>query len=123
MVELRRRNEEDDGKSRMMVQIFVKEDGARTSTMELARSDKVNDIVKRIPTSGCCNKCDVYVTFEGKVLKRHEELRSCGVSDGCTLQVVNKKNKLRRKQPRVRRAKNQREVNRSTMRIKSFRVC
>ena len=27
---------------------------------------------------------------EGKVLKRNEELRSCGVSDGCTVQVVNR---------------------------------
>ena len=96
-VELRRRTrtrmfkgKEEDGKSRRMVQIFVKVDGARTSTMELALSDKMNDIVKRIPTSACCNKCDVLVTCEGKVLERNEELRSCGVSDGCTVQVVNR---------------------------------
>ena len=38
-----------------------------------------------------CNKCDVYVTYKGKVLKRNEELRSCGVSDGCTVQVIDRK--------------------------------
>ena len=52
---------------------------ARTSTLELALSDKVIDIVKRIPTSACCNKCDAFAC-EGKVLKRNEELRSCGVA-------------------------------------------
>ena len=46
--------------------------------------------MKRIPTSACCNKCDVFVTCEGKVLKRNEEMRSCGVSDGCIVQVVNR---------------------------------
>ena len=50
--------------------------------MEMGLSDKVNDIVKRIPTSACCNKCNAYVTCEGDVLKRNEDLRSCGVSDG-----------------------------------------
>ena len=65
---------EERGKSRRMVQILVKVDGARTSTMEMALSDKVNDIVKRIPTSACCNKCDVYVTCDGNVLKWNEEL-------------------------------------------------
>ena len=73
-----------------MVQIFVKVDGARTSTMEMSLSDKVNDIVGRIPSGACCNKCDVYVTCDGKALTRNGELRSCGVSDGCTVQVVNR---------------------------------
>ena len=36
-----------------MVQIFVKVDGARTDTMEMALGDKLNDIVERIPTSAC----------------------------------------------------------------------
>ena len=58
--------------------------------MEMALSDKVNDIVERTPTSAWCNKCDVHVTCEGKVLKRNEELRSCGVSDGCTVQVIDR---------------------------------
>ena len=44
------KGKEDDGTSPMMVQIFVKVDGAGTGTMELALSDKVNDIVKRIET-------------------------------------------------------------------------
>ena len=51
---------------------------------------KVDDIVKRILNSRGCNNCDVYVACEGKALRRNEELRSCGVSDGCTVQVVNR---------------------------------
>ena len=84
------RRMEEGGKSGRIVQIFVKVHGARTGMMEMALSDKVNDIVKRIPTSACCNKCNVYVTCEGKVLRRNEELRSCGVRDGCIVQVVNR---------------------------------
>ena len=47
------RGKEEDGKSRRMVPICVKVDGARTGTMEMALSDKVNDIVERLPTSAC----------------------------------------------------------------------
>ena len=36
-----------------------------------------------------CNRCDVYVTCEGKVLKGNEELRSSIVGDGCTVQIMN----------------------------------
>ena len=107
------RGKEEGGKSRRKVQIFVKVDGGRTTTMEMALSDKVNDIVKRIPTSAWCNKCDENVTCQGKVLKRNEELRSCGVSDdalcrlliGCTAEenTEARRTKLRRKQPRVKK--------------------
>ena len=41
------RGKEEGGKSRRMVQIFVKVDGVRTSTMEMALSE-------RIPTSAGC---------------------------------------------------------------------
>ena len=35
------------------VQIFVKVDGGKTSAMEMEMNDKVDDIVKKIPTRTC----------------------------------------------------------------------
>ena len=32
------------------------------------------------------NDEDAYLTMQGRVLKRSEKLRSCGVTDGCTIQ-------------------------------------
>ena len=40
---------------------------------------------RRIPNSE-----DVYVTMYGRTLKRSEKLNSCGVSDGCTIQVMSR---------------------------------
>ena len=65
-------------KKKKMVQIFVKVDGGKTSAMEMKMSDKVNDIVKKIPISDQ----DVYVTSEGRVLQGGEELKRSGVRDG-----------------------------------------
>ena len=58
-VEVRRRTRR---KSRKMIQLFVKVDGGKTSMMEMEMSDKVDDIVKKIPISDQ----DVYVTSGGK---------------------------------------------------------
>ena len=33
---------------------------------------------------------DVYVTMHGRVLKRSERLKSCEVTDGCTIQVTDR---------------------------------
>ena len=33
---------------------------------------------------------DVYVTMHGRVLRRNEKLKSCGVTDGCTIQVTSR---------------------------------
>ena len=52
------RGKEEDGKSRRMVQIFVKVDGARTGTVEMALSDNVSDVVRRIPNSACYSRQD-----------------------------------------------------------------
>ena len=79
-------SDEVDGDGEQKVQIFVKVDGARTSMMEMAMGDKVNDIVKRIPISNQ----DVYVTSGGRVLRGSDRLRSCGVTDGCTIQVTSR---------------------------------
>ena len=76
-----------------MVQIFVTVDGARTSTVEMAMSDKVDDIVKRFPIGD--QDQDVNVTSGGRILRgsdklRSCKLRSCGVRDGSTVQVTSR---------------------------------
>ena len=38
----------------------------------------------------CCSKSDVYVTSGGRVLRRSEELRSCGVSKESTMEVTSR---------------------------------
>ena len=96
-------------KRKKMVQIFVKVDGGKTSAMEMEMSDKVEDIVKKIPISDQ----DVYVTSEGRVLRGGEELKRCGVRDGSTVEVVrrlrgggkhkDKKNKVEKKQVAILR--------------------
>ena len=100
-VEVRKRTRR---KSRKMVQIFVKVDGGKTSTMEMEMSDKVDDIVKKIPISDQ----DVCVTSGGRILRRSDKLESCEVRDGSTIQVTSrmrgggkhkdKKNKVEKKQ-------------------------
>ena len=79
-------SDEVDGEGQQKVLIIVKVDVARTSMMEMAMGDKVNDIVKRIPISNQ----DVYVTSGGRVLRGSDRLRSCGVTDGCTIQVTSR---------------------------------
>ena len=51
----------------------------------MSLDDKVNDVIKQIQ-----NDEDMYVTMDGRALKRSEKLRSCGVTDGCTIQVANR---------------------------------
>ena len=58
--------------SKRTIQIFVKVDGSRAITREMALSDTVSDIVKR---SVCRSKSDVHVTSGGRVLRRSEELK------------------------------------------------
>ena len=67
-------------------QIFVKVDGGKTSTMEVKMSDRVDDIVKRIPISDQ----DVYVTSGGRTLRRKDKLESCEVRDGSILEVTSR---------------------------------
>ena len=71
---------------RKMVQIFVKVDGSRVSPMEVSLTDdKVEDVLRQVQ-----NDEDVYVTMHGRVLKKSERLKSCGVTDGCTIQVTSR---------------------------------
>ena len=53
-------------------------------------SDKVDDVMKRIRNNEMSSRSDVYMTCEGRVLRWIGELRSSGVSDGCTVQIPNK---------------------------------
>ena len=69
-----------------IVQIFVKVDGGKTSVMEMETSDKVDDIVKKIPISDQ----DVYVTSGGRILRRRDKLESCEVRDASTVQVTSR---------------------------------
>ena len=82
-VEVRRRTRR---KSRKMVQIFVKVDGGKTSVMDMEMSDKVDDIVKKIPISDR----DVYVTSGGRILKGSDKLEICEVRDGSTVEVTSR---------------------------------
>ena len=71
---------------RKMVQIFVKVDGSKVNPMEVSLTDdKVEDVLRQVQ-----NDEDAYVTMQGKVLMRDEKLRSCGVTDGCTIQVTSR---------------------------------
>ena len=100
-VEVRRRTRRKRCK---MVQIFVKVNGSKATPIEVnLTDDKVEDIVRQVQ-----NDEDAYVTMQGKVLKTSEKLKSCGVTDGCTIQVTSrmrgggkhkdKKSKLEKKQ-------------------------
>ena len=68
------------------VQIFVKVDGGKTSVVEMEMSDKVDDIVKKIPISDQ----DVYVTSGGRFLRGSDKMKNCGVRDGSTMQVISR---------------------------------
>ena len=73
-------------KKKKMVQVFVKVDGSRVTPMEVSLSDdKVEDVLRQVQ-----NDEDAYVTLHGRVLKRGEKLKSCGVTDGCTVQVTSR---------------------------------
>ena len=69
-----------------MVQIFVRVNGSKATPMDVnLTDDKVEDVMRRIQ-----NDVDVYVTMHGRVLRRDEKLKSCEVTDGCTIQVTNR---------------------------------
>ena len=73
-------------KRRKTVQNFVKVDGSKVTPMEVSLTDdKVEDVLRQVQ-----NDEDVYVTMHGRMLKKSERLKSCGVSDGCTIQVTSR---------------------------------
>ena len=73
-------------RQRKMVQIFVKVNGSKATTMEVnLTDDKIEGVLRRIQKDE-----DVYVTMHGRVLKRSERLKSFEVTDGCTIQVTDR---------------------------------
>ena len=73
-------------RQRKMIQIFVRVNGSKATPMEVnLTDDKVEDVMRRIQ-----NDEDAYVTVHGRVLKRGEKLKSCEVTDGCTMQVTSR---------------------------------
>ena len=69
-----------------MVQIFVKVNGSKATPIEVnLTDDRVEDIMRQVQ-----NDEDAYVTMQGKLLKTSEKLKSCGVTDGCTIQVTSR---------------------------------
>ena len=76
------------GKSRRTVQIFVKVDGSKVFPMAVSLHNDVSDVVRRILSSARCGSRAVYVTSSGRVLRKSEELRTCGVTEGNALQVM-----------------------------------
>ena len=53
--------------------------------LHVSLDDTTSDVLRQIQ-----NDEDVYVTMHGRVLKRREKLRSCGVTDGCTMQITSR---------------------------------
>ena len=73
-------------RQKKMIQIFVKVNGSKVTPMEVSLTDdKVADVMRRIQKDE-----DAYVTRQGKVLRTREKLKSCGVTDGCTIQVMSR---------------------------------
>ena len=69
-----------------MVQIFVKVNGSKATPMEANLSDdKVEDVMRQIQKDE-----DAYVTMHGRPQKRSQKLKSCEVTDGCTIQVTSR---------------------------------
>ena len=69
-----------------MVQIFVKVDGMKTVAMEVSPEDKVQKILNTVSGSDRY----VYVMCEGRILRKSDKLKSCGVRDGSTVQVMSR---------------------------------
>ena len=73
-------------RQRQMVRIFVKVNGSKATPMEVnLTDDKVEDVIRRIQKDE-----DAYVTLHGRVLKRSERLKSCEVTDECTIKVTDR---------------------------------
>ena len=73
-------------KRKKMVQIFVKVDGMKTVAMEVSPEDKVQKILNTVSGSDR----DVYVTSGGRILRGSDKLKSCGVRDRSTVQVMSR---------------------------------
>ena len=91
------------------IQIFVKVDGCKVFPLEVSLSDEVGDVVKRIPSSTCDSKRGVYMTCEGRVIRRSDDLKNCGIGDGSTVQVMGKMRGGGKHMDRTRKAAKKRD--------------
>ena len=62
----RRTKSRTQQQSRRKVKVFVKVDGSRAVTRDVALSDKVSDVVTQIPNGGCGSESDVCGTSGGR---------------------------------------------------------
>ena len=58
---------------------------SKTFPLGVSLDDMISGVLRKIQ-----NDEDVYVTMHGKVQQRREKLRSCGVTDGCTMQITSR---------------------------------
>ena len=65
-------------------------DGPKEFAIKVSPNDKVSDVVRRIPSSACSSRHDVYVTCEGRVLRRSDELKNFGIGDGSAVQITSR---------------------------------
>ena len=65
--------------------IFVKMENSKALMVVVAPNDKMSDVVRRIPSSAGYGKRDVHVTFEGRVLKKSDEVKACGIREESTI--------------------------------------
>ena len=68
----------------------------RKHTQDVTPSDRVKDIMTRIPINKRGREDSMYVTLEGKVLKLSDDVKGCGVRDGSTLHVNHRGSRMRR---------------------------
>ena len=89
-------------------------------------TDEVDEVMRRIRNNVKSSESDVYMTCERRVLRWSDELRSSGVGDGCTVQIMkmmrgggkhrNKKNRVEKKPAASPKNQEPGEVTRSTTR-------
>ena len=70
------------------IQIFVNADDSKAVTMEVSTRDKVHSVFEKIQNTASGRNQDANATCEGRMLSKDEELGSCRVRDGSTVQVV-----------------------------------
>ena len=106
------------------VQIFVKVNESKAFPLEVSPDDRVNDVIRPIQSDE-----DAYVTMHGRMLRKSGKLKSCEVTDGCTIQVTSrlrgggkhkeKKSKTEKKQTESGKTLEQKFVEGSKKRQKS----
>ena len=78
------------------IQIFVKAEVGKTVALDVTLRDKAKDVKNEM----CCSTDVAYVSFAG------DEMRACGVEDGCTVKVrgggVHKNEKLSKRKKKAK---------------------